>query len=1159
MGKIVGMAVDGGSQDMEGPGRAAGPRRRPTSSFVGRSADLQGVLGAIQDARLVTLTGPGGVGKTRLAHEVMERIDVAAFDGGAVVDLSELDDPTLIASAVTERLGLVVPADEVSVADALVASLAPGSQVLVLDNCEHLIGAVTGLVDRLLGSSAGLRILVTSRQPLRVPGEIVWRVDPLPVPGPDSGESAADVLPVPSGGLFVDRARAASHRFRLDDTNAPAVAAICRRLDGLPLAIELAAAWTSSLSPGEIDERLRRDLDFLRSPPGAPRRHETLRAVFAHSYAQLTDREKAVFDRLGPFTGFSADAAQAVCGPALGDSDEITEVLARLVDKSLVVVGQHGGRARYRRLVAARVFGWELLEGLSDAGPVRRRHAEWFADLAEASLADPSAKALREVEIEHDNFSAALSWAAGEETALALRLFSALRPFWQTGGRVGEGRRWAEALLAPDGRPAGGAAVDPALLGTAQETAGALALDVGDHDPARTWLEAAVSAFRALEDGAGTGRALVNLGVLARYRGELGEAERLLREAAGLLRGQPAEAACLAELGQVTALSGREAEGERILLRALNLARGRGDATAAADALNDLGKLAAVRGALDVAERHHLQALELHREMRRLRAEARTLGHLGEIAWRKREFERGQSLYEDALAVQRRLGDQRGMATSLGHLASIAYQRGRPLESADLNRQLVELRRRMGDRRGEGVALAGLATAIWLAEPSEIELEEARSLVDRAVELQRGTGDRRALAWALYCQAEIARDQGHNDVARAASVEGLGIYRQLGEPASATFALHTLATLALSDGAVPEARTLLAEATGLALAMGLPLQQLRCVEVGAHVSFVEGRTERSAVLYGAADAGREALDQGRWPRRVQRAIAEEDLAELRRRLGPAALAALLEQGRLLSIEQACGAFLDPDMDPAHLGGAVESPDSGPVWSVRLMGDVVVESDGRPVPLRGRAPAQLVKIVALRGRIHADELIELIWPDSAPGVGRRRLNNLLARLRRETGALVERQGDTLGLAPGADLDVDAFTAAAEAALAAVGGGSPEAAALCRKAATLYQGELLPADRYDDWAAAPRVRLARLHLDVLDALAEEAAGAGRPGEAVQWFERGIDAEPLDLARYQRVAALLVEQGWRHRARALALRARRVSDELNVGLPADLGRLL
>jgi DNA-binding SARP family transcriptional activator len=355
------------------------------------------------------------------------------------------------------------------------------------------------------------------------------------------------------------------------------------------------------------------------------------------------------------------------------------------------------------------------------------------------------------------------------------------------------------------------------------------------------------------------------------------------------------------------------------------------------------------------------------------------------------------------------------------------------------------------------------------------------------------------------------------------------------------------------------AQALLAEATGLALAMGRRMQQVRCIELAARVACAGREYERAARLYGAAEAGRAMIDQGP-PRSALRAVAQADLAGLRAALGPAALAGSWEEGRRLSIDQACALVLGARsaVDDAPPGRA-EGPKPAPPWRLRLLGDVIVEAHGRPVELRGRALAQVVTMAALRGPVPVDEVVDTLWPDAGPGLGRRRLNNVLARLRRNCGDLVVRREDALRLAPGTDLDVAAFEEAAGAALDAARSGKPDAGAMCLEAVVLYQGELLPGDRYEDWTVSRRVRLARLHLDLLDALAESAAAAGRPGEAVAWLERAIDAEPLDQARYRRAAEIMVDQGWRHRARALALRARRMTDELGVAIPSDLAALL
>ena len=527
-------------------------------SFIGREQDLADLTEALRTHRLLVLTGPGGVGKTRLAIEAAACLADQIPGGACLVDLSHLEHGDGVPSAVAAALGIEVDVDaRVPVPASITAALGPASLVLVLDNCELVVEAVSALVGELLGSCVGLRVIATSREPLRIPGQVVWSLAPLEVPTPDQDLEPSLLGSVPAVQLFVDRAREVRRGFDIDEGNAAAVGAICRSVEGIPLAIELAASWMRALSPIQIAEGIGSDLGLLRGDRDPPE-HKGLRAAFDRSYFLLDSDERAVFDRLGPFFGFTAEAVEAVCATPGLDSGRVADSLVRLVDQSLIVVSEHAGRARYRRLATVRAFAAERFAVLPDASEVRARHARWYLRLAEQRLR-PGGGEPESLEIEHENLTGALAWALESEPELALRMFVALRPFWESGSWLTEGFRWAEVLLAGAGAVAPGA-VSPALRAAAAEAAGAVAVALGHSTEARTWLEESLEAYRAQGDGAGAGRALVGLGTVARHRGELERSEELLEEARSSLESSAdrrSRASALIELGRVVALRGR--------------------------------------------------------------------------------------------------------------------------------------------------------------------------------------------------------------------------------------------------------------------------------------------------------------------------------------------------------------------------------------------------------------------------------------------------------------------------------------------------------------------------------------------------------------------------------------------------------------------------
>ncbi|HET6316683.1 MAG TPA: helix-turn-helix domain-containing protein, partial [Chloroflexota bacterium] len=457
----------------------------PLTSFIGRQREMHDLRGLLGRSRLLTLTGVGGVGKTRLAIELARAALDEYPDGIRFVELAPLDQPAQVAFAVAQSIGLPERSGR-PLLDTLISALASRHVLLVMDNCEHLVAAAANVADCLLRACPRLRILVTSREPLGAEGEVVWRVHPL------TETDAVD--------LFQERARAAESSFTLTERNAVDVTQVCRRLDGLPLAIELAAARARVLSPTELIARLNDRFGVLVSGKRtAPPRHQTLRAAVDWSYALLDERERQLFNRLSVFAGsFNLRAAETVCG---NDAD-VLEPLTTLVDRSLVVLerGADDAESRYRLLETLRMYAWERLNVGSEADQVQQRHARWALELAEQAeyaFHGPDESAwLWRLGKEHDNLRSALTWTTSTGDAdTALRLVAALGWYYGLLGAWTESRGWVERALTTPG------ANTPTLARARALTwASRLASFQGDLSVARGWLHDAVELGRQLGD-----------------------------------------------------------------------------------------------------------------------------------------------------------------------------------------------------------------------------------------------------------------------------------------------------------------------------------------------------------------------------------------------------------------------------------------------------------------------------------------------------------------------------------------------------------------------------------------------------------------------------------------------------------------------------------
>lgn len=672
------------------------------TSFVGRQVQVEEAAKLLSSTRLLTLVGCGGVGKSRLAVETAAKLVPDYADGVWLVELAGLTDPAHVPQQVLSVLGFAEsPGCDPSAS--LLGHLAGRELVLVLDNCEHVVSVCAALAGELLRASPGLRIMATSREPLRVAGETTWSVPPLSVPGPGQLGPLDALLEYEAVRLFVDRAISAAPGLQLEQSSAP-LAAICRRLDGIPLAVELAAARVRVLGVPEIARRLDdRFRLLLGGPRTAPARHQTLQAAIDWSYELLSPAEQRLFARLSVFAGgFTFDAAERVCAT---DDIDVLDTLPGLVDKSLVVCESRRGEARYRLLDTLRHYAAARLAAGRDRTVAGDRHLRWVTGLvesAQAGLENGDQGAWLDVlDVEHDNVRAALDWAVASDAWCAgLHLASSLWRFCEIRGYLSEGRWRLETLLS---RSEG---CDERLRANALNSAAVLAQRQSDRAGAKRLFSESLALHRAHANRLGTASALHGLGNVAVAEGDVVTARARFDEN-------------------------------------LSIGRELGDRRITAAALMNLGvatQFAAQAGLMDAtdaaeeAQRCYEEAVTLYRKLGDRHGEAMSLENLAVLVALEGDDAAARDLLVESLTIRRRLGDKVGIAASVRFLGQLAVRQGDYATAAELHRECLAIDRELGDDLHAAADLASVAR--FAAQ--EGDLAAARRFRDESLTLSRG-------------------------------------------------------------------------------------------------------------------------------------------------------------------------------------------------------------------------------------------------------------------------------------------------------------------------------------------------------------------------------------------------------------------------------------
>lgn len=809
------------------------------TSFVGRELELAALREALATTRLVTVTGAGGCGKTRLAiHAAAGQVD-AFPDGVWWVELAALTEPELVGAAVAEALG-VRPLPGMTDAQAVCAYLAPRRSLLVLDNCEHLLDACAELTAAVLKAAPQVTVLATSRATLGVEGELDWRIPPLAL-SPDAVT------------LFVERARRARPDFAATDGNASVVADVCARLDGLPLAIELAAAWVRTLSVEQLDERLSDRFGLLvRGPRTASARQRTLRASVDWSHDLLTDGERRLLRRLAVFAGgFTLDASEQVCGGTV-------DGLEALVDQSLVVAEPRGSSTRYRLLETVREYGLERLREAGEAGALRDRHRDHFLALAEQAAPHLESRLAGEwrarLEPEAANLAGAIDHALRRDPAAALRLCAALYPFWRSRGRLAEAAL-AQSRALEAGRDAPPGLRARVLVGVAMRRL------LGEFDPEAA-AEPATDAL-ALADQAGDRSAA------ARARCAIADALQFARPAAAR-----------AELD-----------------RAAELARAAGDDWA-------------------LIQAHHVPAFGAllqsdHARVLRLGGAVAALNErVGDPVQVSRHwYFIGWAAVLDGRLEEARDGAERSRAALDAVWEPIFWGAADAIDAlADLwsGRAELVLGRVPGQlersiQAGAGLIVPLLMNVLASAELAAGRLDAARARLEQLVALHEGRMGT-ALTWALGLLAEVERLLG-DDAAAATATRAQSVGEQVGNRLLATRGRLTLARLAAARGDWAAAQQHALEHLDACAEGGHLTWAPQCLDVLGEIAAGSGRHDDAVRLLAAAQRARDELGVARvLPEHEHWAALE---ARLRAALGDR-YAAASDEGAALTLDDALG-------------------------------------------------------------------------------------------------------------------------------------------------------------------------------------------------------------------------------------------------------------
>lgn len=875
------------------------------TTFVGRDREMLELKELLPTTRILTITGAGGAGKTRLAVQVAAELLDAFPNGVWFADFAPLVEARLVPYIVAGILGLRENVDETAdgaplqapsedITPRMIDHLRDSQVLLILDNCEHVLSACTDLAAHLTQSCPRVSIITTSREPLGVAGELTWRIPSLAMPDPEETPSVEALSQYEAVRLFIERALSVRPDFTVDKENAPAIAQICYRLDGIPLAIELAAARVNVLTPDQIAARLE---DRFRLLTGGTRtalpRQQTLQALADWSYQLLNNEEQGLLRRMSVFFGgFSIEAAEDICSGEEIEPQQILDLLTQLVDKSLLIAEVGGESARYRLNETMRQYGLNKLIAAGEAETFRIRHRDWFLELAERLellLYGPDqGRYLTELDQHQDNLRSAIEWSlSAKEGEAALRLAVALSRYWLVRAHLHEGRTWIETAL----QAAPGAA--PSLRGRSLLGAGRLQELQGDFLGSKPKYVEALQIFTERGDRAGMGDALVGLGAALDWGEEKwAEGQDMTRRALALFEetgNRRGMARAYHRLANIACRLGKQTtDGQTLFEQALAAAQDAGESRAIGGAMNALGQLALMHRDLKQARQLFDEGIALLRGIGDPWMTAQLLGGVAQVAQDEGDYEAAGAYLEEAIGIARKIGARSQLSYFFAKLGWNLLYLGdtrRAEQNLEESHALAQSSNRKSEMPASHQRMAYLALYRGDAAAARRHATDALALVEEL-------GDLEWIAWGKYLLALVAEAAGDIDEARQLGEEAEKLGRQSEVWWTVAGIDLFLARMERIAGDHQRAAEHAGEAMTLYHSNRVPKSIRDSVREMAAIGAVRGDFEKAAELLGAADVlpthARTPYEQNDYDRTV---------ATIKQALAPEVFEAAWQRGR----------------------------------------------------------------------------------------------------------------------------------------------------------------------------------------------------------------------------------------------------------------------